>query len=335
MRIDSFLKAALICALTTSAGYAHPGPGIAIDAKDQVYFVDFTRDRILKIDTGGKLTVFADGAKAGLFTVPHHLFIDASGNLFTASDRNGQVVRIAPDGQMTQLYPPTNWYGVNFLGSGGDPFAIDSSGNIFGLNRRQAQFLQIIRVAPKGRMDALAGGAIGLQDGVGAAARFGEPIAMTFACSKDGDLFVSDATAIRRVKPDGTVATFAGSPESGQRDGQGAAARFTNLAGISFDPNGNLWAAEPGVAKIRKISPDGTVTTLPFSDAPPASDSVRSARPKPAHFSPLRPVGVAVGQSGRVYVLDYPLADDPRVSRIEPDGNVHVLATVGIDPITP
>jgi sugar lactone lactonase YvrE len=315
-----------------SPAQAHPGPGIVVDAQDQVYFVDYTRDRLLQIDAAGKLWVFADGGKTDAFHVPHHLFIDTNGNLYTASDRQGKIVRVGPDGTTTQIYPPADWYGIDFLGFGGDPFVVDAAGNIYGVNRRQFKFAQILKITPEGRIAALAGGSLGMADGRGEVARFGDPHSMAFACGANGDLFVSDRTAIRSVRTDGTVWTLAGGPEAGDRDGRGAEARFTSLAGICLDSSGTLWAADPGAAKIRRISPDRSVTTFNFasdagSDAHPAGADGGAAKLAAVR---LRPVGVAVGLSGNVFVLDYPKGDDPRVSRIDRNSNVTVLAVVGI-----
>jgi secreted PhoX family phosphatase len=302
-----------------------------VDASEQVYFVDFTRDRILKFDTAGKLSVFADGAKADLFYVPHHLFISREGNIYTASDRQGKIVRIAPDGKMAQVYPPTDWYGIDFFGSGGDPFAVDAAGNIYGINRRQFKVAQVLRVTPEGRIEALAGGALGHADGNGAAARFGEAHSMVFACGTNRDLFVSDRTAIRRIQADGTVSTLAGSGEAGDRDGRGSEARFTALAGISFDAQGTLWAADPGTGKIRAVTSNGVVNTFSFSNDPRLSADGRVGSKPEAPQRPLRPVGVAVGASGQLYALDYPTGDDPRLSRIDRNGQVTVLAVVTSD----
>ena len=310
---------------------AHPAPGIVVDSRENVYFVDFTRDRIMKIDPSGKVSVFADSTKDQLFSVPHHLSIDAAGDLVTASDRGGKIVRIAADGKMTLVYPPVDWYGINFIGAGGDPFAIDAAGNIYGTNYRQFRFIQILKIAPDGRLEVLAGGAIGAVDGKRDAARFREPHSMAFAIGPEKALFVSDLTAIRKIDADGLVTTFAGGAEAGDKDGRGPEARFSGLAGINFDARGNLWAADHAASKIRIIAPDGAVTTFPFSKQRPPTSAPDGSyrRDEEIRQTTLHPFGVAVGPSGKVYVLDYPLSDDPRVSRIERDGSVTTLCVVG------
>lgn len=303
----------LVGLLTNSAVSAHPGPGIAADAKGNIYFVDFTRDRILKIDNAGKTEVFADGAQDHQFSVPHHLSCDAAGNLYTAGDRDGKIVRIAPNGTITQLYPPPNWYGLNFLGSGGDPVAVDAAGNLYGVNRRQQKFLQILRIDTEGRIHVLAGGRVGQADGRGAEAQFEEPVAMTFAVGAQGTLFVSESTRIRSVSVEGVVTTLAGGAEAGNRDGRGNAARFMQLAGINLDSKGHLLVADHGAGTIRRVDSQTGDATTPLPSAALQRLGV------------ARPVGVAGNAQGILFVLDYPAGDDARVTRFDPDGTAGVL----------
>ena len=69
---------------------------------------------------------------------------------------------------------------------------------------------------------------------------------------------------IRKVTPDGTVSTVAGSGSIGQADGAALSATFNQLGQIAFDASGNLWTVDHGTHRIRKLSAGGTVST-PFS----------------------------------------------------------------------
>jgi sugar lactone lactonase YvrE len=130
----------------------------------------------------------------------------------------------------------------------------------------------------------------------------------------DGDL--DSGSWVRRVKPDGTVSTLAGSDKVGFSDGKGDAARFYLPSGLAADENGNVYVADPVNSSVRKVTPDGVVTTI-------------SAKLNdPTHVEAfLQPSGVAVSRNGALYVLDGG-PQMARVSMISPDGKVETLAIV-------
>lgn len=104
---------------------------------------------------------------------------------------------------------------------------------------------------------------IGSADGAGRAARFFNPSGV--AVDSAGNLFVADTGnhTIRKVTPAGVVSTFAGTPGfNGSADGPGNTARFRDPEGVAADDDGNLLVADAGNNTIRKITPDGVVTTL-------------------------------------------------------------------------
>lgn len=149
------------------------------------------------------------------------------------------------------------------------------------------------------RIESVAGnGHRGVRDGARSEARFDDPFGIAVAA--DGTALIADGGAsnrIRRVHPDGRVDTFAGSLE-GFSDGRGADARFHTPSGLALDAGGVLYVADTGNHAIRRIAPDGTVTTLAgtgeagFLDGPAAQ----------ARFH--APTGVAVDAAGRVFVAD-------------------------------
>lgn len=121
----------------------------------------------------------------------------------------------------------------------------------------------------------------------------------TFARDSHGNFYAAGPYEIVKISPDGTGTRWAGSGQAGSADGIGTAAEFNGAAGIAFDPAGNLYVADSKNATIRKISPDGVVTT--FAGTPGKSgdlDGTGSA----ATFS--YPLMVATDTSGNVYVTD-------------------------------
>ncbi len=83
------------------------------------------------------------------------------------------------------------------------------------------------------------------------------------AIDKSGNVYVTDVGnyCIRKIDPEGVVTTFAGTNSQGDADGTGQAARFNLLYGLAIDKDGNLFTADPGSWKIKKVTPLGVVTT--------------------------------------------------------------------------
>ena len=98
-------------------------------------------------------------------------------------------------------------------------------------------------------------GIAGSADGTGNAARFYNPNGV--ATDAAGTIYVADSLnhTIRKVTSAGVVSTFAGSAGlSGSADGTGSAARFNYPAGVATDTLGNIYVADAGNNRIRKIN---------------------------------------------------------------------------------
>ncbi|MEO6992278.1 MAG: immunoglobulin domain-containing protein [Lacunisphaera sp.] len=182
-----------------------------------------------------------------------------------------------------------------------------------------------LKVSPAYLFTTLAGsaGQVGSADGIGTAARFNMPNGLPsgVAVDTEGNVFVADMSnhIIRKITPGGVVTTFAGSAGlSGSTDGVGNNARFSNPAGLAFDSVGNLFVADFGNNAIRKITPDGTVSTFvglagSFGDV----DGIGSA----ARF--YGPSGIAIDQFGDFFVADN---YNNKIKKITPDGQVSTIA---------
>lgn len=133
----------------------------------------------------------------------------------------------------------------------------------------------------------LAGGLGGHADGVGDAARFTNPGALTRG---PAGLLVADGRTVRAVSEDGGVRTLAGDPD---RDGgeDGATPTFSDPAALAI-VDGALWVAEPGAHRIRRVDLDTGATDTPIGD--PVWHAGVTA-PRPAWGAPIeRPVALAV-----------------------------------------
>ncbi|GAA4315425.1 hypothetical protein GCM10023149_12030 [Mucilaginibacter gynuensis] len=133
-----------------------------------------------------------------------------------------------------------------------------------------------------------------------------------------GNLFVADAdnNLIRRITPSGDVTTFAGSGSAGKNDGKGTAASFNKPRGIAIDAQNNLYVADSENNLIRKITPDGDVTTIAGDGTVGYKNDYGTA----AKFN--HPFGMALDASGNLYVSD---SDNNCIRKIAPDMQVTTL----------
>jgi sugar lactone lactonase YvrE len=195
--------------------------------------------------------------------------------------------------------------------------ARDASGNLYVADQQEAV---IRKVTPQGVVSTWAGtaGTSTHVDGPLASATFIEPGGLAFDAA--GNLYVADAFCVRKISPAGVVSTLAGSPEdfhtgAGFVDGAAADARFRNVMGLQLDAAGNVYVADVSNRAIRKITPDGTVSTLAGSGAMGFADGTGSA----ATFT--RPYKLALDASGNVFV-----ADSSAVRKITSAGVVTTIA---------
>lgn len=114
-----------------------------------------------------------------------------------------------------------------------------------------------------------------------------------------GNIFIADRDnhAIRKIDVNGLVSTVAGTGVAGYVDGPGAEAQFNQPIDVAVDANGVLYVADNNNHKIRKITPEGVVTTV-AGDAAGFSDGATAT----ALFR--NPSGIAVDGAGNVYVAD-------------------------------
>ena len=119
----------------------------------------------------------------------------------------------------------------------------------------------------------------------------------------------ADNHRIRKITPSGVVTTLAGSGTAGNADGQGTEAQFKAPTSLAVDGLGNLYVADDGNNRIRKITPSGSVTTLAGSGNTGADDGYGTA----ASFN--SPWGIAVDASGVIYVADQ---DNDKIRKIFP-----------------
>ena len=179
----------------------------------------------------------------------------------------------------------------------------------------------IRKITTNGTVSTLAGvaGTHGSNDGKGNQAEFWAPFGITVDTSNI--IYVADTgnNLIRRITPEGTVTTLAGSPHKpGYTDGKGDTARFRNPWSVAVDSSGSVIVADMSNDTIRKITPDGTVTTL-AGQAGVAGNA--DGYGTSAQFND--PFAVAVDSSDNIYVSD---SANDTIRKITPAGAVVTLA---------
>lgn len=189
--------------------------------------------------------------------------------------------------------------------------ALDGSGNLYIADT----WNHVIRLVDhSGRIRTVAGsGAEGYAGDGGPAlqAKFLFPAGL--ALDSHGDLYIADeqTNRIRRIGSDGIITTFAGTGQRGFSGDGGAAtaARLSGPGSMVFDASGVLFFTDDFNNGVRKITPDGVISTL-------------------ARFGQFdRPAGIAIGRTGDIYVA---LRGGDRVVRIEKSGTVATFAGDGV-----
>ncbi|MFY8034373.1 MAG: FG-GAP-like repeat-containing protein, partial [Flexibacteraceae bacterium] len=157
-------------------------------------------------------------------------------------------------------------------------------------------------------------------NGTGTGAAFSIPHGT--AVDVNGNVYVADANnnRIRKITPSGVVTTFAGSGNSAFADGTGTSASFNYPTGLAFDGSGNLYVADAGNNRIRKITSSGVVTTIAGSGVAGSSNGTGTA----ATFN--FPQALTVNGSGNIYVAD---VLNHRIRQITSSGVVTTFAGSG------
>lgn len=309
---------------------------LAVDRNGDLYVTDSGNNTIRKVTREQVVTTIAgDPFNAGSvdgtgstarFDNPWSVEVSPSGEIWVADTDNDQIRKVTPQGVVTTIAGVPNGIGVRngpasqarFTSPTG--LAFDRAGNLYIADR---QNMVIRRMSTTLDVTTVAGMATqpGSADGFARDARFFLPQQIAFDHS--GNVFIADAAnTIRKIDVDGNVTTFAGSPNArGSADGQGTAARFSFPSGIAIDANNVIWVADTLNNTIRKITPDGAVTTAAgVADVTGKADGLGSQ----AKFN--EPAALAFDNLGNLFIAD---SSNHLIRMMDPGGVVTTYAGSG------
>lgn len=266
---------------------------------------------------------FNDGnALSSRFFNPHGIAIDSAGMVYVADRYNHTIRKFDPHLQLVSTLAGKPGETGDADGPGEDarfhePWGICATpgGTVYIADTKNNK---IRMLTPDGMVSTVGGtGNSGTTDGPGSAATFGEPTGIEV--NDEGILYVADhRTHIIRKIEDGVVSTLAGFPYiPGDADGTGNEAQFWRPYGLTLDNYGNILVADEWNHKIRRVTPEGVVTTVAgMGEIGLTNGAAEEAR---FHF----PWDVTVDDNDNIYVAD---GYNYVIRRIATDGTVTSFA---------
>ena len=311
--------------MATEALLTRPGK-VAVDSSGNLYIAESSNHRIRKVDTSGIITTIA-GTGAGGFSGdggmateaslngPSAVAVDSSGNLYIADYNNHRVRKVDTSGIITTI---AGTGASGFSGDGGlataamlnnpSAVAVDSSGNLYIADPGNHR---IRKVDTSGTITSVA-------------ATINRLTGLTIDAS--GNVYFSHLSGhrIRKVDSMGTITIIAGTGESGFSGdgGLATAAMLNNPSAVAVDSSGNLYIADSGNHRIRKVDTSGTITTIAGTGAGGFSGDRGLATAASLNF----PISVKLDSSGNLYISDY---NNHRVRKVDTSGTITTVAGVG------
>lgn len=332
----------LLHAQSAGSPLLRPG-GLAYDAARDLFIADSARHQVIEIAVGGDTSVIAgtgtqgssgDGgpASAAQLNSPSSVAVAPDGTLYIA-DTNNNRIRAVQNGSISTVAGTGT---PGYSGDGGAAssaklnhpiaLALDSMGGLLVCDQGN----QRIRRISAGQIATVAGNGTQGFSGDGGraiAAELNEPSGI--AVRSDGSILIADTgnERIRMVSTVGVLSTLAGTGTAGSSgdNGPATAAQLDRPAGLAVDGAGNLFVADENNHRLRRIAPDGTMTTV-------AGAGIQGVAPDGAvalTASQNLPLAVAISTFG------WPVIADPAnhsVQIVYSDGKLYSPGALGSRP---
>ncbi len=331
-----------------SASLGHPA-SLWIDAEGNLFFADPAFSVVRRISARGRMSRVAGTGVPGLtgadgvygpearLNLPYAVAADAAGNVYIAERGNHCVRKVDPEGVMTLVA------GLRKPGFGGDGgkavesllnnpsgLALDRQGNLYIADSGNHV---IRRVTPGGVIHTIAGIRPGREANSGSSgdggaalnAALNQPLLMAFDPS--GNLVIADSgnRRVRRLTLSSAPPVLSTIAGRWQDIGDGGPARNAGLHrphGVAVDKSGSVFIADTGTNRIRRVSPDGLITTVAGTGEAGFNGDGQSA----ARTMLNAPWDIAFDKDGQLLISD---RDNFRVRRIAADGSIQTVAGNG------
>ena len=283
------------------------------------------------IETVAGNTSVTDGVAATDVTLENvsGVAVDAIGNIYVAERLRRRIRRIDLSGVITTIAGTGEW---GFSGDGGPAIearlglpsgvAVDRTGRVYVADDAN---IRVRRIDVAGVITTIAGtGDLGFSGDGGPAIEADLVGVQDVATDTRGNVYVATHRRIRKIDTSGVITTIAGTGQDGDPRDRGPAAEAglsSNLA-VAADAEGNVYIADTGDHRVRRVDADGIITTLAGTGESGYSGDGGSA----SEAQLDSPGGVAVDPNGRVYVAD---GQNLRIRRIDATGVITTIAGTG------
>ncbi len=288
----------------TTASFSAP-IGLAVDSQNNIFVTDTNNHLIRKITPNGMVTTFAGSVQGyadgtgitAKFSYPYGITIDSEDNLYVTDPNNYKIRKITSAGVVSTIAGSSQGYtdGVGTLAKFHSPagITIDSNNILYVADQKNNR---IRKITPNGEVSTYSGSTQGYVDGARASAKYYWPAGITI--DSEDNLFIADSynNKIRKIDTNGNVSTLAGTT-LGFDNGAGTLAKFHYPLGICVDAQNNIYTADYGNDKIRKIDENNEVSTLAGSSRGYLEGIGSTARYN-------RPFGITVDSNGTIFVAD-------------------------------